>query len=175
MMSHPILPKGTHMRLRALPLIVSALVIGALVGCTPTSPPTDVGPSAEPATNEERIEQFADVLCPAVAADTAFNAVWEDQSATLEEIVSSAETARDEGTLAIEGVEGLVSSWPGDYQADLELVRDLYVGKTGDYAEIAEAPDLAFFTTFEFGNVTAGNDAVQRIADALGATQISCE
>ena len=162
------------MRTRNLTVIVSVLVLGSLVGCTPAASPEPT-PTAAADTAEERVQQFADALCPAVAADTTFNEVWENQDATIDEIVSVAVTARDEGARAVEAVDGLIQTWPSDLRPELELVRDLYVAKAADYSQIADASTLDDLTTVDFGDATAGNDAAQRIADALGSSTISCE
>jgi hypothetical protein len=174
-MSHPILPKGLVMSLRPSLLTVTAVVLAMLVGCAPSSAPTpEPTPAASDPTSEQLIAQFADALCPAVAADVAFNEVWEDQAASLDEIVAVATAARDEGATAAQTVESLVQSWPVEYENDLQLVRDLYVGKSADYAEVADASTLDELIEFQFIDVTEGNNAAQRIADALGAPQITC-
>lgn len=162
------------MSLRPLSVLAGALVVGALVGCSAPAPAPDPSPSAVALSNDELVAQFADALCPAIIAEAAFADVWANQSATLEEIVAVAETARDEDTLTAQTVEGFADTWPEQFGADLALVEDLYVGKAADYGQIAEATSLAPLTTFEFGDVTAGNAAAQRIADALEAESIDC-
>lgn len=162
------------MSLRPLSALVGALVIGALVGCSAPAPASDPSSSAVALSNDELVAQFADALCPAIIAEAAFADVWENESATLEEIVAVAETARDEDTLTAQTVEGFAGTWPEQFRADLALVEDLYVGKAADYAQIAEATSLAPLTTFEFGDVTDGNAAARRIADALETESIDC-
>ena len=175
MMSHPILPKGLVMSLRTSHLVVIAVALAGLVGCASGASVTQPTAEASAApTSEQLIAQFADALCPAVAADVAFNEVWEDQTATLGDIVAVASTARDEGATAAETVESLAQSWPVEYENDLRLVRDLYADKSADYGSIADASTLDELTGFQFIDVTEGNNAAQRIADALGAPQITC-
>ena len=163
------------MSLRPLSVLAGAILLGALVGCSTSAAPTsDPSAVAEVPSNDELVVLFADALCPALIAEEAFADVWQNQSATLEEIVVVAETARDEDTITAQTVEGFAETWPEQYRADLALVEDLYVGKAADYALVAEATSLAPLTTFEFGDVTDGNAAAQRIADALEIETFDC-
>lgn len=163
------------MSLRPLYGLAGALVLAALVGCTTTAAPaTDPSPTAAVASNDELTQQFVDALCPALLAEADFAEVWANENATLEEIVAIAETSRDEDTVTAQTVEGFAETWPEEYRADLALVEELYVGKAADYAQVAEATSLAPLVTFEFGDVTDGNAAAQRIADALEIETFDC-
>jgi hypothetical protein len=162
------------MSLRPLSVLAGVLMVGALVGCSPTAPTPDPSPTAVALSNDELLEQFAEALCPAVIAEEAFADVWLNQTSTLEEIVAVAATARDEDTVTAEAMVAFTESWPEEFHADLALVEDLYTGKSADYAQIAEATSLAPLTTFEFGDVTDGNAAVQRIADGLETESLGC-
>lgn len=163
------------MSLRPLSVLACVVVVGALVGCSATSAPTtQPSPTAVVASNEELAQQFVDALCPALIAEAAFAEVWVNESASLEEIVANAEASRDEDTVTAQTVEGFAETWPEEYRADLALVEDLYVGKSADYALVAEATSLVPLTTFEFGDVTEGNAAAQRIADALEIGTFDC-
>lgn len=163
------------MSLRPVSALACLIMVGALVGCTTTTAPTtDPSPIADVPSNDELVEQFANALCPAIIAEADFAEVWANQNATLEEIVAVAETSRDEDTVTAQAVEGFTETWPEEYRTDLSLVVDLYVGKSADYAQIAEATSLAPLTTFEFGDVTDGNAAAKRVVDALGTESIDC-
>lgn len=161
--------------MRPFSLLACVVVLGALVGCSTTSAPTtQPSPTSVVASNEELAQQFSDALCPAIIAEAAFAEVWANQNASLEEIVANAETSRDEDTVTAQTFGGFAETWPEEYRADLALVEDLYVGKAADYALVAEATSLAPLTTFEFGDVTEGNAAAQRIADALEIETFDC-
>lgn len=164
------------MSIRLRLVVASAFVALALSGCAapsgPDSPETESSTvSTDPAA---LLEEFTGVICPTVVTDSAFNDAWLDQTSSLELIVTSASTARDTSATAVSALEPMVQSWPEDYRADLQLVRDLYVGKGADYAVIAEATSLAELVDFVFADATAGNAAAQRIADGLGQPDITC-
>ena len=166
------------MLIRSRLIIVSLSIAVALSGCAgPSGPDGGATPSTSAAASEDTavlLDQFVAALCPAVTTDYAFNDAWLDETSSLEAIVTSAAAARDASATAVDAVEGLSTTWPAEYGADLSLVSELYVTKGADYAAIAGATSLSELVDFEFADATEGNAAAQRIADALGEPNITC-
>ncbi len=164
------------MSIRLRLAMASLTVVIVLSGCAapsgPESPQTES--SAVSTDPGALLEEFTGTLCPAVVTDVAFNEVWLDQTSSLESIVTSATAARDASATVVAALEPMGQAWPEEYRADLQLVRELYVGKGADYATIAQASSLDELVNFVFADATPGNAAAQRIADALGEPEITC-
>lgn len=139
--------------------VVAAVGLLLVTGCA--------APDPEPAP--DLAPEFLAIICPANEADLAFNAVWEGESSTLEQIVLAATTARDADAQAAASLDGLATRWPEEYRTDLGVISEMYVAKAEDYAPIVEATSLRDLPGVTFRNPTAGNEAYVRIAEQIGA------
>lgn len=139
--------------------VVAALGLLMLTGCA--------APDPEPAP--DLAPEFLAIICPANDADLAFNAVWEAEASTLEQIVEVATVARDVDAQAAASLDALAARWPEEYRTDLGVISEMYVAKAEDYAPIVEATSLRDLPGVTFRNPTAGNEAYVRIAEQIGA------
>ena len=139
--------------------VVAALGLLMLTGCA--------APDPEPAP--DLAPEFLAIICPANDADLAFNAVWEGEASTLEQIVLAATAARDADTQAAASLDALAVRWPEEYRTDLGVISAMYVAKVEDYAPIVEASSIDDLPGVTFRNPTAGNEAYVRIAEQIGA------
>lgn len=140
--------------------VIAAVGLIILSGCAVPDP--------EPAP--DLAPEFLAIICPANEADLAFNAVWEGESSTLEQIVFAATTARDADAQAAASLDGLADRWPAEYGTDLAIVKRMYLAKVEDYTPIVEATSLDGFSELTFRNPTAGNEAYVRVSQKIGAT-----
>lgn len=139
--------------------VVAAVGLLLLAGCA--------APDPEPAP--DLAPEFLAIICPANDADLAFNAVWESEASTLEQIIATATAARDADAQAAASLESLAVRWPEEYRTDLGLISAMYEAKVEDYTPIIEATSIRELSDATFHNPTVGNDAYVRIAEQIGA------
>lgn len=144
--------------------LVGVLGLLILSGCA--------APDPEPAP--DLAPEFLAIICPANEADLAFNAVWEGDSSTLEQIVLAAITARDADAETAASLDALAARWPEEYRTDLDVMERMYADKVADYVRVAEAASLDSFADLTFSNPTAGHAAYERIAGRIGASIDQC-
>lgn len=152
--------------LRAAVVLAFALGAGSLAGCTVSEP--DPTPSADLAG------ELLSAICPANAADLAFNTVWSDEASSLEAIVAAATAARDANAAAAASLDTLAAHWPEDDRADLAVLQRMYEAKVEDYTVVASATDIEPFYDMVFQNPTAGNAAYERLAQRIGTSVDEC-
>lgn len=152
--------------LRHAVVVLAVVIGGSLAGCTAQAP--------EPTPSIDLAGELLGAICPANAADLAFNAAWADETSTLEAIVLAATTARDADAAAAAALDSLADHWPEDARTDLAVLERMYEAKVADYSVVASATDIDPFYDLVFQNPTAGNAAYERLARRIGATVDDC-